>query len=289
MARKKRYRKEPIDAGRMAVSQKRIFQFRKEVLVWYAANQRNLPWRKTNDPYSILISEVMLQQTQVDRVIPYYLKFIKKYPSLDALAGAQKKAILRLWSGLGFNSRAVRLKQLAAIISKSGGKLPMEEKKLRELPGIGNYTANAILAFAYNKKAPVIDTNIRRALIHRLRLPESISQQGLSRIAMRCIPENRSRIWHNALMDYGALEMTAKKTGIKPVSKQGKFKSSERQVRGQIVKILLKNPGKKPGKKPGISINALKKKFPGHVVLPIVRKMSGDGLVSIKGGRIFLG
>lgn len=243
-----------------------------KILSWYAKNRRDLPWRETTDPYKILVSEVMLQQTQVDRVISYYHRFLKHFPSMKKLAVAEKPQLLTLWSGLGYNSRVLRLQQLAQIVTtQKQGIFPQTEEALQQLPGIGPYTARAVLAFAFNKAVPVIDTNIRRVLIHELKLPEIIGMQQLQIIAQQCIPEQQSRLWHNALMDYGALEITAKKTGIKPLSKQSLFEGSDRQVRGQIIKQLVQ------GKK--LSVAEIKKQFQQKDITAILEKMEVDGLI----------
>lgn len=254
----------------LSKNKKQVLQ--NKILLWYAKNKRNLPWRKTTDPYKILVSEVMLQQTQVDRVIGYYTPFLKQFPTLQALAAAEKPQLLALWSGLGYNNRVLRLQQLAqTVMTQQQGIFPQTEEALQQLPGIGPYTARAVLAFAFNKPVPVIDTNIRRVLIHELKLQEKIDMNELEKIAQQCIPEQQSRLWHNALMDYGALEMTAKKTGIKPLSKQPTFEGSDRQVRGHIIKQLLQ--------KKMMSIKQLKQQFQQKNITAIVEKMEADGLI----------
>ncbi|MFH1174807.1 MAG: Fe-S cluster assembly protein HesB [archaeon] len=222
------------------LSQKKVKEVQRTILDHYAKHGRNLPWRKTTNPYKILVSEVMLQQTQVDRVIPKYAAFIKKFPTLQTLARAKKENVLKLWSGLGYNSRAVRLQRLARhVVNAYKGKFPQTYKELLALPGIGPYTAKAVLIFAYNKGEITIDTNVRRILIALLHLSEKTPQATLERYALALLPKGRSRDWHNALMDYGAMVLTARKTGIKPVSKQSPFKDSDRYYRGQILKKHL--------------------------------------------------
>ncbi len=218
----------------------RMEKIQKKILSWYAQHKRSLPWRQTTDPYKILVSEVMLQQTQAGRVICYYDRFLEKYPTIKALATARKRTLLKLWSGLGYNSRALRLQELAKfLMEKNNGEMPRRYETLESLPGIGPYTAAAIMAFAYNKEAAAIDTNIRRVLIHELKLPESISMEKLKKTALRLVPKGKSRLWHNALMDYGALHLTAKKAGINPVYKQSPFQGSDRQIRGKMLKKLI--------------------------------------------------
>jgi len=251
------------------VSERKVRQFQEKILCWYKINKRDLPWRKTKDPYKILVSEIMLQQTQVDRVIDYYKRFLKELPNLKALAKADKRTLLELWSGLGYNNRVLRLQKLAQALHKR--KIPNKEEELISLPGIGPYTAHAVMAFAFNKEVPVMDTNIRRVLIHELKLHQDISIQGLKNIALAVIPKGKSCIWHNALMDYGATVLTARKTGIKPLSKQSKFEGSDRQVRGTIVKLLLKE------KK--LSIAKLKKEFDEEKVSRVLNKMEKEEII----------
>jgi len=240
--KERRINKDSLLSKAMAsIAPRKIQKFQQKILSFYKKNKRNLPWRKTTNPYHILISEIMLQQTQVDRVIPYYEKFIKAFPTVEVLAKADKTLLLENWSGLGYNSRVLRLQKCAQILAERNQEIPKNEEFLLQLPGIGPYTANAILAFAFNKPVPVIDTNIRRVLIHELNIPENITLQELQIIAQQCIPKNKSREWHNALMDYGAMNATVKKTGIESLSKQSKFLGSTRWVRGQIIKHLLKN------------------------------------------------
>ncbi|NOZ80400.1 MAG: A/G-specific adenine glycosylase [DPANN group archaeon] len=254
---------------------KSIPAFRKQILSWYARHGRDLPWRKTKDPYAILLSEVMLQQTQVERVIPYYLRWMRRFPDFLSLSRAAPKTVLSFWSGLGYNNRALRLLQLAkTVVKEHDGILPGDEAALRRLPGIGPYTAAAIMAFAHNKHVAVIDTNIRRVLIHELNLPEHIGKAELEAIARKCIPKGRSRLWHNALMDYGAKEKTARKTGIRSVSKQSRFEGSQRQVRGAIVRLLLEENS--------VSLRSLQTRFPREDLFLILAKMEREKMIRKK-------
>ena len=223
----------------MNLSPQKIISFQEKVLSWYAENKRDLPWRKTTNPYEILVSEIMLQQTQVDRVIPFYHRFLATFPTFEALSKADKVVLLKLWQGLGYNNRVLRLQRLAQELTAAQKPFPQTYEQLLELPGIGPYTARAVLAFAFNCSVPVVDTNIRRVLTHELSLPETLTPKELEQIAEQCIPEGKSRLWHNALMDYGALHATAAKTGIESLSKQGTFEGSTRQVRSTLVKYLL--------------------------------------------------
>lgn len=182
----------------------------------------------------------MLQQTQVDRVIPKFQAFLATFPTLQDLAEAPKELLLSHRSWLWFNSRALRLQACARLlIERYAWILPRDRQTLVQLPGVGPYTSCALLAFTYNLPAPVIDTNIRRIYIHELQLSEKITPKELELIALTCIPLWRSNDWHNALMDYGSRVLTSKKTGIKPTSKQSPFEWSRRQIRGKILKHIL--------------------------------------------------
>lgn len=225
------------------MEQQQIAKLQQDILAYYRDHGRDLPWRKTDDPYCILVSEIMLQQTQVDRVIPKYLAFIHSFPDFAALANADTKELLVAWQGLGYNNRALRLRSLAQIVTKDhGGKLPQTVEALENLPGIGKYTARSVLIFAFNKDIVTVDTNIRRILMVELNLGEEVTEKELYFHAQRLLPVGRSRDWHNALMDYGSTMLSARKTGIKPASKQSAFKDSDRYYRGQILKRLLTAP-----------------------------------------------
>lgn len=219
-----------------------IIKLQTKVLDRYSIHKRELPRRDIFDTYKVLVSEIMLQQTQVDRVIPKYLAFLESFPDRESLAKAPKTLLLQHRSWLGFNSRALRLQQCAQkVLSDYDGILPRSRETLLTLPGIWAYSSCSLLAFAYNLPAPVIDTNIRRIFISEFSLPETITTKELETIAMACIPEGKSNDRYNALMDYGSLVLTANKTGIKPVSKQSSFHWSRRQIRGKILKHLLQH------------------------------------------------
>lgn len=257
--------------------------FQRKILSWYEKNKRNLPWRRTTNPYHVLVSEIMLQQTQVDRVIPKYEAFLKHFPTIWDLAEAPTGRVLELWSGLGYNSRAIRLQEAAKVICKRyDGQVPKNRDALLDLPGIGPYTANAILSFAHNLPYPCIDTNIRRIILHELKLPEKTSAEHLYAIAESLIPEGKSREWHNALMDYGSSILTIKTTGIKPLTQQSKFLHSRRWYRGQIVKLLIKEKE--------ITINKLAKVFEksSEEIEDIVQEMAKEKLLVKKNERITL-
>jgi A/G-specific adenine glycosylase len=185
------------------------------LLVWYARHGRtHLPWRTTRDPYRIVVSESMLQQTQVERVIPLYEAFVGRFPSFRALAAADAGDVVRAWRGLGYNSRAVRLHALArAVVERHGGVLPRETEALRALPGIGAYTAAAVRAFAFEIDDAAVDVNLRR-VIHRvafgLEHPPRAEDRELDTLALAAVPRGAAHDWNSAMMDLGATLCTAR-------------------------------------------------------------------------------
>ena len=185
------------------------------LLGWYAGFGRShLPWRVTRDPYRIAVSESMLQQTQVDRVVPLYHAFIARFPSLGALAAADAADVVRAWRGLGYNGRAVRLHALArAVVERYGGRLPEDTDTLRRLPGIGPYTAAAIRAFAFERDDAAIDVNVRR-VVHRvvfgLEFPRLAADRALDTVAIAAVPNGAAHDWNSAIMDLGATLCTAR-------------------------------------------------------------------------------
>jgi len=187
-----------------------------------------------------MISEIMLQQTQAERVVPRFEEWLRHFPDCEHLSSASLREVLSLWSGLGYNSRAVRLHRCANLIMDSfGGIVPSRPEILKTLPGIGEYTSRSIPVFADNLDTAAVDTNIRRIMIHEFGLPEDIAPAELQQEAEAFVPHGRSREWHNALMDYGSLVLTSKKTGIRPLTKQSKFQGSRRWYRGKLVKELI--------------------------------------------------
>ncbi len=175
---------------------------RRKLLHWYDQNRRDLPWRRTDDPYAIWIAETMLQQTQVATVLPYYEKFLRAFPTLEALDGAPLERVLRAWSGLGYYRRAENLKKAARQIRRShGGALPSEFRALRRLPGIGDYTAGALMSMAFHQGYPAVDGNVRRVLGRVFAL---IDAKRLHAIASALSPRSRPGDFNQALMELGA-------------------------------------------------------------------------------------
>ena len=247
------------------------------LLVWYADNGRDLPWRHTTDPYSILVSEVMLQQTQVSRVAGRYETFLGRFPTLISLAQAPLADVLRLWLGLGYNNRAVRLKRCAEL---AGERLPTSVDELERLPGLGPYTARALLVFAHNAHLAAVDANVRRVLIHELDLPPNLSPRDLQSVADNVLPAGRSRDWHNALMDYGALVLTSRATGLAPLSRQTPFEGSRRQLRARLLRCVVERDG--AGMNELTTLLAIDRATVSGLVDDLVR----DGLLSTEGSRV---
>lgn len=183
---------------------------RQRLLAWYAAHGRALPWRRTRDPYAILVSEMMLQQTQVERVIPHWRAWLEQFPTLGDLARASRADAIRAWQGLGYNLRAIRLHQIATqAVERFGGRLPARLEDLLDLPGIGRYTAGAVACFAFEQPVAMVDTNIRRVL-GRVFLgrgaiePGSVGARGIQALAEVVLPPGAAYAWNQALMDLGA-------------------------------------------------------------------------------------
>lgn len=221
------------------ISPRNITSLRRTVLRFYRLHGRNLPFRKTTDPYKITVAEIMLQQTQVDRVVPKYQAWVTRWSSWEQLARASNKRLLQMWSGLGYNRRALNLGKLArTVVNEYGGSLPDTPEELQKLPGIGPYTSCAILIFAFNKPLITIDTNIRRVIIYELGLPASTPMKKVEEIAWQLLPKKRSRDWHNALMDYSRLVLPNRIERIPALSRQSKFEGSLRQIRGEIIRQL---------------------------------------------------
>jgi len=239
------------------------------ILAWYAAVRRDLPWRRTTDPYRILVSEVMLQQTQVVRVVPYYEAWLERFPSASALAGASAADVLRMWSGLGYNRRALALQAACGVVAREGW--PRTVEGLLALPGVGPYTAAAVASFAFGVQAAAVDTNVRRVIERidrrRRRTPE------LARRAAALLPAERAGDWNQALMELGATVCTARAPACEacpaascrsrgrshewdaPPRRAGaaavRFEDSDRYVRGRIVAALVAGAALPEGIEPG--------------------------------------
>ena len=195
-----------LDLPRQAVA-----AVQKALLDWFAQGSRQLPWRSTSDHYAVMVSEVMLQQTQVDRVIPVYLAFLQQFPNIQSLADAPAAEVIRAWAGMGYNRRAMNLQRAAKqVVEDYEGALPSDMKALRGLPGVGEYTAAALACFALGQEVAVIDTNVRRVLGRVFYGPEGAPEKELAGIAQQALPVGDAWSWNQALMDLGATVCSAR-------------------------------------------------------------------------------
>jgi A/G-specific adenine glycosylase len=225
-----------------------IARFRETVYAHARTSVRNFPWRETTDPYRIMVSEVMLQQTQVERVRTKFIEFIDRFPDVSALAEADLSEVLTLWQGLGYNRRALALKKAAeAIMADFAGVVPDDPKLLETLPGIGHYTAGAIVVFAFDRPAVFIETNIRSVYIHHFHKDRAdVHDRELLPLIAASMDQATPRRWYNALMDYGAaLKRAMPNPSRKSAhhSQQPPFIGSNRQLRSAILRIVLATPG----------------------------------------------
>ncbi|MBP7875659.1 A/G-specific adenine glycosylase [Candidatus Woesebacteria bacterium] len=221
----------------------KFFAFQNYIRNWYRLYGRHtLPWRLTTDPYHILVSELMLQQTQVERVIPKYLAFLKQFPTVEALSLAKLSDVLIAWQGLGYNRRAKYLWQTAKQIADGGGVFPSTARELMLLPGIGPYTAAAVTCFSFNQNTTLIETNVRTVfLCHFFPAKEKVGDSELIPLIAQSIDENSPREWYWALMDYGSFlkkNMPNPNRASHQYNKQSPFAGSRRQVRGEIIRLL---------------------------------------------------
>ncbi|RLM62738.1 A/G-specific adenine glycosylase [Halorubrum sp. Atlit-8R] len=226
---------------------------------WYEADHRDFPWRRTEDPYEILVSEVMSQQTQLDRVVPAWEDFLDEWPTTAALAAADRADVVAFWSdhSLGYNNRAKYLHEAAGQVEDDyDGAFPQDPQGLRELMGVGPYTANAVASFAFNDGDAVVDTNVKRVLYRAFDAPDD--DDAFERIASALMPAGESRVWNNAVMELGGVACGKKprcdeagcpwrewchayQTGdftAPDVPEQPSFEGSRRQFRGRIVRLL---------------------------------------------------
>lgn len=221
------------------------------LFAWYTRQQRILPWRGESDPYRILVSEIMLQQTQASRVVPFYDRFVSRFPTVESLASAVLQDVLDAWTGLGYNTRALRLRESARIIAAEGW--PTTPETLADLPGVGPYTAAAVASFAFGVQVPAVDTNLRRVLSRWH--GESLNGAALAAAAEKSLG-HPAGVWNQAVMDLGALVCVPKSPGCPtcpvrdwcsgpaaytPPTAQGRFEGSARQLRGAIIRTLVRH------------------------------------------------
>lgn len=262
--------------------------FVKTVLSFYKEHGRHtLPWRKTKDPYKIYISEVMLQQTQVDRVLPKYEAFLKLYPNVHALAEAQLSSVLLAWQGLGYNRRAKLMQQCAATISKEySGKFPVDAVTLQTLPGIGPYTAHAICTFAFNQSVTLIETNVRSVYLHHFFADATeVADKELLPLIEKTVDKENPKVWYYALMDYGShLKKTVgnPNTKSKHYTKQSAFNGSDRQIRGAIIRLLTKKAQTRK------QLHGVLSMFEDIRIDVMLERLKDEGMVVVKKGRYTL-
>jgi A/G-specific adenine glycosylase len=229
------------------------------LIEWYETDHRAYPWRETDDPYEILISEVMSQQTQLDRVVAAWEDFLERWPTVDALAAADRSDVVGFWTdhSLGYNNRAKYLHEAAGqVVTEFDGEWPRDPDGLSELMGVGPYTANAVASFAFNNGDAVVDTNVKRVLYRAFDVPDD--DAAFEQMAQRLMPEGRSEVWNNAIMELGgvACEKTPDCDGAQcpwrewcqayqsgdftapDVPTQPEFEGSRRQMRGRVVSVL---------------------------------------------------
>ncbi len=265
-----------------------IRDLRRAVYGYYRVHRRKLPWRRTSDPYRILVSEVMLQQTQVPRVVEKYPVFIRAFKDIRSLAQAPLAEILKYWQGLGYNRRARDLKEMSRqLLARHEGRVPQTVEELDALPGVGRATAAAVCAYAFNKPVVFIETNIRSVFIHHFfNEHERVDDRTLAPYIEDALDRRNPRRWYSALMDYGVhLKRLHSNPGRRSAhyKKQGAFAGSDRQVRGQIVRLLLDR------KK--VSSGAVKRRLGIEPLRfeAIVTGMARDGLIEQKGQCLSLG
>jgi A/G-specific adenine glycosylase len=227
------------------LSSQQISSFRHFLYDYYKVNRRDLPWRNTDNPYYILVSEIMLQQTQVERVMEKYGQFMARFPDVVSLAKASLKEVLEVWQGLGYNRRAISLLKLAGIIvSEYEGKVPDDAEELVKLPGIGRATAGCLLAFAFHTPSVFIETNIRRVFIHHFFQDRAdVHDNEIIALVEATLDRKNPRDWYYALMDYGSqlkkeIENPNKKSAH--YARQTPFEGSDRKIRGAILNVLVR-------------------------------------------------
>ena len=266
--------------------------FKKELKDWYKKNRRSFEWRDSNNPWKILLIETLSQQTQIDRADEFYKKFIRKYPTPRDMAKDSKKEVLKLWSGLGYNNRAIRLHESSKILSKYGFDELYPDFTI--LPGVGPYTNSAILSFAYEKKIIAVDTNIKRIIKRFFRIDNV--DVFLEENTDLLLKNFNSRDFNQGLMDLGStlctsrnpkceicpLELSCKKYIIQEIKTSKKFEGSMRQKRGRILKILLIEKG--------VTTARLSKELEitNKATEEVVESLIKDGLISISKNKVIV-
>ena len=263
-------------------------------LVWEQgrAHGRDLPWRYVDDPYAVMVSEIMLQQTQVKRVLRYWPRFMAQFPTVDALAAASTADVLEAWQGLGYNRRALALKRACDLCSaQHGGVLPGTYQELLELPGVGPATAAGVMAFALQQPGAYVETNVRTVFLHVL-FPdcEKVSDKVLEPLVALTCPKDRPREWYYALLDFGAhLKATVGNANRRSssYSRQSTFEGSRRQKRSELLRIVLDEPGISLERAHAL-LNAFeaarkREQVPKDLFCDLVSQMEGEGFFAREG------
>ncbi len=277
-----------------------LARVRSAVLAWYRADHRDFPWRGTTDPYEVLVSEVMLQQTQASRVGQRFPPFLKRFPTAALLGAASEADVLAAWSGLGYNRRALSLRRAAAAVTTGW---PRSAEKLRQLPGVGPYTARAVASLAFGEPVGVVDTNVRRWLVRRFGLTPRATPRLLQNVAdalAKAGDRADAAAWTHATMEFGAAVCTSRaprcaacpiangcpSRGVAttvPVPRQPAFSGSDRAHRGALLRALSGAPSHTVG------IAAARRLVPADVFGRIVAGLERDGLLHRSGRRLRLG
>lgn len=270
------------------LNQATIAVFRSMILAHYHEIARLMPWRETRDPYAVLVSEIMLQQTQVERVRLKYGEFLAHFPTLATLASAPLSNVLKVWQGLGYNRRAIYLKRCAEeIIAQYNGIFPATVQELQALPGIGPYTARAVAAFAFDVAEPLIETNVRTVYIHFFfHGHDKVSDRDIMPLVAATLDHTNPREWYYAVMDYGTmLKQRHTNPGQRSShhTRQSSFEGSNRQLRSRILRQIIAQPG--------ITVKQLLSVIPAkhEIVLANLEAMQREGFLLKKGRgyRIF--
>ena len=233
-------------------NKKHVAAFRAAVAEHYLAHRRDMPWRDADDPYAVFVSEVMLQQTQVSRVLPKYEAWLATFPDFGSLAAAPLAAVLEAWSGLGYNRRALAIKRAAEIVvTAHGGMLPRDPVVLATLPGIGAATARAVATYAYGEFAPFIETNVRAAVLHHFFADtDGVTDRELAPVVETTWDRADPRAWGYALMDYGSwLKRAVPNPSRRSThhTRQSRFEGSDRQARGAFLRALVREGAAEAG------------------------------------------
>lgn len=260
-------------------------EFRRLIRGFYESHGRPMPWRDTRDPYLIFVSEIMLQQTQVRRVMQKYPEFIARFPDFASLAAAELRDVLLAWQGLGYNRRAKFLHESARlIVSRYDGELPRDPETLETLPGVGPNTAGSLAAFAYNRPVVFIETNIRRVFIHFFFQEHTdVRDRDILPLVRDTLDTDDPRSWYYALMDYGT--MLAKwfpnaNRRSAHYARQSAFENSDRQIRGRLLRALGEHEALAAERLPDVL------GFPAERVEPVVAALEAEGFVTRDGGAV---